>query len=203
MKQVMELVADCTTKPANNLGGLHLRINGTVKAERILYTIIESPLGLLLVAATQQGLCSVRLGNTASILEQELKQDLKDASLQPAECKLQEWTQTLIDHLSGIYPLPALPIHIQDTAFQLQVWQALRTIPIGTTASYSDIARQIGHPTSVRAVARACATNPVALITPCDRVVQKNGGLGGYRWGVHRKQELLNLETQLRSTLVR
>lgn len=166
------------------------------QGERILYTIIESPLGLLLVAATQQGLCSVRLGNTASILEQDLKQEFKDASLQPADRELQQWTQTFIDYLSGVCPLPALPIDVQATAFQLQVWEALRTIPVGTTASYSDVARQIGHPKAVRAVARACATNPVALTIPCHRVVQKDGSLSGYRWGVHRKQELLNLEVQ-------
>lgn len=169
------------------------------RGEVIRYTIIDSPLGLLLVAATQQGLCSVRLGNTASTLEQELKQEFKDASLQPADRELQQWTQTFIDFLGGVCPLPTLPIDVQATAFQLQVWKALQTIPVGTTASYSDVARQIGHPTSVRAVARACATNPVALVIPCHRVVQKDGGNGGYRWGVHRKQELLNLEAQLRS----
>jgi AraC family transcriptional regulator of adaptative response/methylated-DNA-[protein]-cysteine methyltransferase len=162
--------------------------------EEILYTIIHSPLGFLLVAATQRGLCSVRLGSTAFTLEQELKQEFKAALLQPADVELQQWTQTFIDYLSGICPLPTLPIDVQATAFQLQVWQALQTIPVGTTASYSDIARQMGCPTSVRAVARACATNPVALVIPCHRVVQKDGSLGGYRWGVHLKQKLLNLE---------
>lgn len=162
--------------------------------EEILYTIIQSPLGFLLVAATQRGLCSVRLGNIASTLEQELKQEFKAASLQSADVELQQWTQTFINYLSGSCPLPALPIDVQATAFQLQVWQALQTIPVGTTASYSDVACQIGRPTSVRAVARACATNPVALVIPCHRVVQKDGSLGGYRWGVHLKQELLNLE---------
>lgn len=96
--------------------------------------------------------------------------------------------------------MPELPFDVQATAFQLQVWQALQTIPVGTTASYSDIACAIGQPTSVRAVARACATNPVALVIPCHRVVRKDGSLGGYRWGVSRKQALLNIESRLPST---
>jgi len=158
------------------------------------YMIVESPLGALLVAATNQGLCNVRLGETASALEQELQQEFQNAVLQPANNELQCWTQTLVAYLSGICPLPELPIDVKATAFQLQVWEALQLLPLGTTASYSHIACQIGQPTAIRAVARACATNPVALVIPCHRVVQKDGGLGGYRWGVHRKQELLNIE---------
>jgi len=171
------------------------------RGETIRYTIVESSLGLLLVAATQQGLCSVRLGETALVLEQELQQEFQNAVFQPAQQELQSWTQTLVSYLSGHCSLLELPLDVKATAFQLLVWEALRTIPIGTTASYSEIAAQIGQPTSMRAVARACATNPVALVIPCHRVIQKDGGLGGYRWGVHRKQELLNLETQLHSSL--
>lgn len=169
------------------------------RGETIHYTIVASPLGALLVAATKRGICSVRLGETAIALEQELKQEFQEALLQPADSDLLNWTQALVNYLSGI-PLPELPLDVQATAFQLQVWEALRAIPIGTTASYSDIARAIGQPTSVRAVARACANNPIALVIPCHRVVQKDGGLGGYRWGVNRKQALLNIESQLQST---
>ncbi len=169
------------------------------KGETIRYTIVESPLGALLVAATERGLCNVRLGETATVLEQGLKQEFSGALLQPADQELRNWTQALVNYLSGICFCPNLPLDVQATAFQLQVWGALRAIPVGTTASYSDIANAIGQPASVRAVARACATNPVALVVPCHRVVQKDGSLSGYRWGVSRKQALLNLETQLSS----
>lgn len=170
------------------------------QGETIRYAIVESPLGALLVAATERGLCNVRLGETATLLEVGLQQEFSSAVLQPADSELHDWTQALVNYLSGTLPCPNLPLDIQASAFQLQVWQALQAIPVGTTASYSDIAQAIGRPTSVRAVARACATNPVALVIPCHRVVQKSGGLGGYRWGVERKQALLNLEKQLYSS---
>lgn len=166
------------------------------RGETIRYTITESSLGTLLVAATVRGLCSVRLGETAAALEQELKQEFQAATLEPAKAELSTWTQALVNYLSGTLPWSGLPLDVKATAFQLQVWQALQAIPVGTTATYSDIAHGIGQPTSVRAVARACATNPVALVIPCHRVVPKAGGLGGYRWGVSRKQALLELESQ-------
>lgn len=164
------------------------------QGEIVRYTIVESPLGALLVAATERGLCSVKLGD-ATVLEQELKQEFQNALLQIDECELHLWSQALVNYLNGC-PLPDLPFDVQASAFQLQVWEALQKIPIGTTASYSDITNAIGRPTSVRAVARACATNPVALIIPCHRVVSKDGSLGGYRWGVSRKQALLDLESK-------
>lgn len=170
------------------------------RGETIRYTIVESPIGYLLVAATEHGLCKVQLGETATALEEGLKQEFQDALLQPADTKLHDWTQALVNYLSGTRLLPELPFDVKATAFQLQVWQALQTIPVGTTATYSDIACAIGQPTSVRAVARACATNPVALVIPCHRVVRKDGSLGGYRWGVTRKQALLNIESKLPTT---
>lgn len=169
------------------------------QGESIRYTIVQSPLGWLLVAATRKGICSVRLGETESALEQELRQEFKNAQLQSDDPMLQQWIQSLSDYINGLRSIPTLPVDVQATAFQLQVWQALQAIPVGMTASYSKIAHQIGQPTSVRAVARACATNPVALVVPCHRVIQKDGGLGGYRWGIERKQNLLDLEAQLSS----
>ena len=171
------------------------------RGETIRYTIVCSPLGELLVAATNKGLCSVRLGETASDLEQKLKQEFQNALLLSDDEDLHNWTQILVNYLSGNSPLAELPLDIQATAFQFQVWEALRMIPVGATASYSDIAYAIGRPKSVRAVARACATNPVALVIPCHRVVQKDGGLRGYRWGVSRKKALLNIESNF--TLVK
>lgn len=161
--------------------------------EEIRYTTVNCPLGYLLVAATARGLCDVRLGDTAAALEEGLFQEFRDASLRGADAELQAWCCALVDYLSGM-PLPELPSDVQGTAFQLRVWDTLKKIPLGTTKSYSDIANLIGQPTAVRAVARACATNPIALLVPCHRVVQKIGGLGGYRWGVVRKQALLDLE---------
>jgi AraC family transcriptional regulator of adaptative response/methylated-DNA-[protein]-cysteine methyltransferase len=166
------------------------------KGETIRYTTVNSPLGFLLVAATERGLCTVRLGETVAELEESLQHEFRNASLQSSDSELSQWTQILVDYLSGHQPLPDLPYDVKTTAFQQRVWEALRTIPVGTTTSYSDIACAIGHPTSVRAVARACATNPVALVIPCHRVVPKTEGLGGYRWGVVRKQALLDLEKQ-------
>ncbi len=163
------------------------------RGEEIRYTTVNCPLGYLLVAATARGLCDVRLGDIVAELEEGLFQEFCDASLRGADAELQAWVQTLVDYLSGM-PLPELPSDVQGTAFQLRVWDTLKKIPLGTTKSYSDIANLIGQPTAVRAVARACATNPLALLVPCHRVVPKIGGLGGYRWGVVRKQALLDLE---------
>lgn len=164
--------------------------------EEIRYAAVNTPLGFLLVAASDRGLCSVRLGETAADLENELQNEFQNASLQRAEDDLQDWVQAFVDYLSGGSPLPELPYDVRATAFQTQVWQALRKIPIGTTVSYSDLAAAIGQPRSIRAVASACARNPIALMIPCHRVVPKTGGLGGYRWGVARKQALLDLEKQ-------
>lgn len=169
------------------------------RGKKIHYTTVNSPLGYLIIAATARGLCSVRLGETVAELEDELLQEFRYASLCRTD-ELQEWIQALVDYLSGNLPLPELPYDVKATAFQLRVWQALQEISIGTTASYSDIACSIGQPTSVRAVARACATNPIALVIPCHRVVPKAGGLGGYRWGVTRKRAIIDLEKQYAKT---
>lgn len=166
------------------------------RGEEIRYTIVNSHLGFLIVAATHRGLCSVRLGETVVELEEGLLREFHHASFRRADEELQHWIQAMVDYLSGNLPLPELPCDVKATAFQLRVWEELRKIPIGTTRSYSDIAVSIGQPTAIRAVACACATNPIALIVPCHRVVPKAGGLGGYRWGVARKQALLDLEKQ-------
>lgn len=181
-------------KASEQLGMTPATYQRSGHGEEIGYTIVRSPLGYLLVAATGKGLCSVRLGNTITELENELRQEFCKAQLEADVDELNEWTQALMDYLNGEHPLPNLPYDVQATAFQRRVWEALRQIPIGTTAVYSEIASAIGQPKSVRAVARACATNPVALAIPCHRVVPKSGGVGGYRWGIDRKQALLDLE---------
>jgi AraC family transcriptional regulator of adaptative response/methylated-DNA-[protein]-cysteine methyltransferase len=164
--------------------------------EDIRYATAHSPLGILLIATTDRGLCSVQLGETAEDLETELQAQFQKASLKKADDELQEWVQAFINYLSGSLPLPELPCDVKATVFQIQVWQALGQIPIGTTISYSDLAMVLEQPTSIRAVASACARNPIALLIPCHRVVSKAGGLGGYRWGISRKQALLDLEKQ-------
>lgn len=160
----------------------------------ISYTIVNSPLDYLLVAATKKGICSVKLGADKRELEQEFKKEFRSAQLIQNDKYLQKWTQFLIDYLSGRKPWPILPYDVQATAFQRRVWEALITIPSGKTYHYSELAKAIGQPTAARAVARACATNPVALVIPCHRILPKSGGVGGYRWDPKRKQRLLKLE---------
>ena len=161
---------------------------------KIIYTVAYSPLGYLLLAATEKGICSVRLGNNKRTLERELEEEFKDAQLREKDKHLQQWVQALINYLSGHKPWPVLPLDVQATAFQRRVWDWLRTIPSGTTYIYSEAAKAIGQPTAARAVARACATNPVALVIPCHRIIPKSGGVGGYRWRPNRKRQLLKLE---------
>ncbi len=160
----------------------------------ILYVITQSPLGYLLVAATDQGICCVRLGEKKKKLERELKKEFQGAKFLPKSVSLQRWVQALVDYLKGHRPWPLLPYDIQATAFQKKVWDWLRTIPSGKTYHYSEAAKALGNPSAARAVARACATNPIAIVIPCHRIVPKSGGVGGYRWNPDRKKRLLNLE---------
>lgn len=160
----------------------------------IQYAIVPCPLGLVMIAGTSRGICSVSFGDSRSLLEEELKRDFARATIQKADSAFGEWVRAIVNHLRHPAARLDLPLDIRSTAFQKQVWQALREIPIGKTASYRDVAVVIGRPSAVRAVARACATNPVGLIIPCHRVVRSDGGISGYRWGVERKRELLKRE---------
>ncbi|MGH9734901.1 MAG: bifunctional DNA-binding transcriptional regulator/O6-methylguanine-DNA methyltransferase Ada [Candidatus Acidiferrales bacterium] len=164
----------------------------------IRYTIADSPLGRLLVAATQRGISAVYLGESDQRLEAALKEEYPRANLEPGKAKLSAWVSRIVDHLRGRGPHLDLPTDIQATAFQRRVWEELRRIPYGTTKTYGEVARAIGRPTAIRAVARACATNPVSVVVPCHRVVRGDGNLAGYRWGIDRKRELLERE-RLRS----
>jgi len=164
------------------------------KGMSINYTITECPLGLLLVAVTGKGICSVTLGDKDEDLTLGLRAEFPQADIARDEKELQTQVRALLAHLAGQEPHPDLPLDVQGTAFQKRVWEELRRIPYGQTASYGEIARRIGQPSATRAVARACATNPTALVTPCHRVIRENGELGGYRWGVERKRRLLEKE---------
>ena len=161
------------------------------------YTIVDSSLGRLLVAATRHGVCAVRLGDSDESLEAELRAEHPDAELRRDDAPLEAWVDTLLRHMSdavGALRRLDLPLDVQPTAFQRRVWQALRTIPYGETRSYQQVADAVGDPRAARAVAGACAANPVALVIPCHRVVRQDGDPGGYRWGVARKRLLLEQE---------
>jgi AraC family transcriptional regulator of adaptative response/methylated-DNA-[protein]-cysteine methyltransferase len=160
----------------------------------IQYAMVASPLGRVLVAATPRGLCAVRFGESASELERELREEFSAAEVRRDDAALQPYVQPLLASLRGEDTTIDLPLDIRATAFQKRVWEALRTIPAGETRSYTDVARTIGNPKAVRAVARACASNPVAVVVPCHRVVSKSGESSGYRWGVERKKKLLEQE---------
>ena len=160
----------------------------------IHYTISDSPLGRLLVAATQRGVSAVYLGDSDARLEAALKKEYPRANIQHERSGLGAWVSQIIDHLRGREPHLDLPTDIQATAFQRRVWEELRRIPYGTTKTYTEVARAIGKPRAIRAVARACATNPVSVVVPCHRVVREDGNLAGYRWGLDRKLRLLENE---------
>jgi AraC family transcriptional regulator of adaptative response/methylated-DNA-[protein]-cysteine methyltransferase len=160
----------------------------------ISYTITRSPLGRLLVAATERGVCAVKLGDSDQSLLADLKKEYSAAEIKRMHKALQRPVELLLDYLAGKQPHLDLPLDIQATAFQWQVWDQLRAIPYGKTRSYGEVAKAIGQPTAVRAVARACASNRVALVIPCHRVIREDRSLGGYRWGLERKRKLLEQE---------
>jgi AraC family transcriptional regulator of adaptative response/methylated-DNA-[protein]-cysteine methyltransferase len=160
----------------------------------IRYTTSPSPLGRLLIAATEHGICAIRFGDSDADLELGLRREYPFAARKRQDDDLQTWNQQVLQHLEGHKLNATLPLDIQATAFQRKVWSYLQTIPRGVTKSYSQVARAIGRPTATRAVARACASNSVALEIPCHRVVREDGGLGGYRWGMQRKKRLLEIE---------
>ena len=163
---------------------------------RISYTTVGSPVGRLLIAATPRGVCLVSMGRLDAELQSALEREYPGATLTRDPGKLARWTRQVLDYLAGRLPRIDLPLDIQATAFQWQVWEALAAIPYGSTRTYGDVAAAIGRPDAARAVARACATNPVALAIPCHRVVPAAGGTGGYRWGTARKKALLAQEHQ-------
>ena len=161
---------------------------------RIAYSIIASPVGRVLVAATEHGVCAVKIGDSDASLVRDLKREYAAAEITAGEQPRREWVAAIVNHLRGHQPSLDLPIDVTATAFQWKVWRALQRIPAGETRAYAEVARSIGKPRAVRAVANACANNPVCLVVPCHRVVPSAGGVGGYRWGKVRKETLLARE---------
>jgi AraC family transcriptional regulator of adaptative response/methylated-DNA-[protein]-cysteine methyltransferase len=167
------------------------------QGERIAYGFGDSALGRFLVAATPRGVCALRLGDPGSdaALLAELRAEFPRAALEQDPEAVAPQLAAVRAHLEGRRGL-ALPLDVRATDFQRRVWQALQAIPYGETRSYQEVAAMIGEPKAVRAVARACATNPVALVVPCHRVVRATGALSGYRWGLERKAALLAHERE-------
>jgi AraC family transcriptional regulator, regulatory protein of adaptative response / methylated-DNA-[protein]-cysteine methyltransferase len=160
----------------------------------ITFAIASTPFGRMLVAATGRGLCAVRFGESATELEGGLREEFHAAELHRDDAAMSAYIEPLLASLRGENTIIDLPLDVRATAFQKKVWEMLRQIPRGGTRSYTEVAREIGDPQAVRAVARACASNPVALAVPCHRVVRSDGDLAGYRWGIERKKKLLESE---------
>jgi AraC family transcriptional regulator of adaptative response/methylated-DNA-[protein]-cysteine methyltransferase len=152
-------------------------------------------LGFLLAATTARGVCSVALGDDETQLESDLRREFSAAQITRDAKKMRPILEPILYFLEK-GTRPDLPLNVRATAFQRRVWQELCAIPCGQTRSYSQVAAQIGQPAAARAVARACASNSVALLIPCHRVVRENGELSGYRWGIERKQKLLKAERE-------
>lgn len=166
-------------------GGKNMKIN---------FTIVDSRFGKLMVAATDKGICSVSFGDAEAELKSELEHEFFAASIENDGAKLNDSVTAILKSLDGEKAILTLPLDVRASAFQMRVWAELRKIPYGETRSYGEVAAELGNPKAFRAVARACAANPVALVNPCHRVIASNGKLSGYRWGIERKKQLLDRE---------
>lgn len=160
----------------------------------IRFAVGECSLGSILVAATRSGVCAIALGDDPDVLTRELQDRFPNATLAAPDREFDGWVATIVGMVDRTPAAASLPLDIQGTLFQQRVWRALAEIPAGTTVAYADVARAIGAPRSVRAVARACAANVLAVAIPCHRVVRSDGSVSGYRWGVDRKRALLARE---------
>ncbi len=179
---------------SSSLGMTRTQFQAGGETTHVLYAIVHSVLGFVLVATTSLGVCKVDIDRENASLERRLREEFPRASLERAEDKIESTTSLVVEYLSGNKIWPRLPIHVRATAFQMRAWDAVRNIASGTTLTYGELATAIGSPSAVRAVARACAINPIALLIPCHRIVPAGGGVGGYHWGRTRKAQLLEIE---------
>ncbi|MCU1243550.1 MAG: hypothetical protein JWO71_4276 [Candidatus Acidoferrum typicum] len=161
------------------------------KNMKIGYAIAKSSLGKILVGATERGISAVYLGDADAKLLEELRDEYPQAEISAGGDAFAQWVKEIVQRVEGNPPRLELPLDLQATAFQRRVWQELQRIPRGSTRTYTQVARALGSPKAVRAVARACATNPVSIVVPCHRVIREDGSLAGYRWGLSRKEQLL------------
>ena len=162
--------------------------------QEIRFAVEKTSLGWVMVAATEIGICAIALGDNPDELTTEIHRRCPQAGFCDDNLTFQQWVADVVSIIEMPKRNLNLPLDIQGTAFQQQVWQVLRVIPVGSTLSYQQVATQIGKPKAVRAVASACAANKLAIAIPCHRVVGSDGSLSGYRWGVERKKALLELE---------
>ena len=181
-------------RTATQLGMTPEKYRRGAVAAVVRYTIASSPLGRMLIAATDKGICAIQFADDDEQLQQGLMREFPFATRRRDDAAMAQWRVNLTRLMEGGETNPSLPLDIRATAFQRRVWEALQRIPRGETRSYSALAKKIGMPKATRAVARACATNPVAVAIPCHRAVRQDGELGGYRWGIERKEQLLALE---------
>jgi AraC family transcriptional regulator of adaptative response/methylated-DNA-[protein]-cysteine methyltransferase len=182
------------SRTASELGMDPAKYRRGAIAAPIRYGCTESPLGRMLIAATEKGICSIQFGDSDEELEQSLRQEFPFAVRRRDDEQLAALAHNVIGQMRGSEPADSLPLDIRSTAFQRRVWTYLQSLGFGETRSYADVAKAIRRPSAVRAVARACATNPVAIAIPCHRVIRSDGQLGGYRWGHRRKEALLQME---------
>lgn len=166
------------------------------RGETIRFTTVRTGLGWALVAATGRGICMTALGDERAALEAELRRRFPAALIWPADAALTNWAERIVQFITRPDAQPDLPLDIRGTAFQAQVWRALQKIPPGRTATYGEIAAALGRPSAVRAVAQACASNKLAVLVPCHRVLRGDGELAGYRWGIERKRALIARERE-------
>lgn len=183
-------------KASDKLGMTPKTYQRNGKGMKINWTITDCDLGRLLVARTDKGICGVKFGDGDDALLRDLTDEYSEAEITEDDKKLKGFVKVILLHLEGKSPNLDLPIDVQATAFQMQVWEALRKIPYGETLSYKEVAENIGNTKAVRAVASACAKNRVALVIPCHRVIGSTGKMSGYRWGIERKKQLLEKEKQ-------
>jgi AraC family transcriptional regulator of adaptative response/methylated-DNA-[protein]-cysteine methyltransferase len=186
-------------RTATQLGMTPEKYRRGAVAAVLRYTIAGSPLGRMMIAATDRGICAIQFADNDEQLQQGLMREFPFATRRRDDAAMSEWRVNVTRLMEGRETSPSLPLDIRATAFQRRVWEALQRIPRGETRSYSAVAKKIGMPKATRAIARACATNPVAVAIPCHRVIREDGDLGGYRWGVERKEHLLTMEKAPRS----
>jgi AraC family transcriptional regulator, regulatory protein of adaptative response / methylated-DNA-[protein]-cysteine methyltransferase len=184
-------------RTASQLGMTPEKYRRGAMAAVVRFTIAPSPLGRMLIAATDKGICAIQFADSDGELQQGLMREFPFAARRRDDAALAEWRISLGQLMAGQDAHPSLPLDIRATAFQRRVWEHLQRIPRGETQSYCAVAKKIGMPKATRAVARACAMNPVAIAIPCHRVVRKSGELGGYRWGIERKEQLLAMEKEV------
>jgi AraC family transcriptional regulator of adaptative response/methylated-DNA-[protein]-cysteine methyltransferase len=185
-------------KAASSLGMTPAQYRRAGEGVAISYASLPTPAGLMMIGATDRGICFVGFGETKDALVKSLRAEYPkariDAMREPYHPDFRAWVDAIARHLAGEIPRLDLPLDVAATAFQMRVWKYLQTIPSGDVQSYGEVAAAIGAPTAARAVAQACARNPAAVLIPCHRVIRGSGELGGYRWGLARKRSLIDRE---------